>query len=551
MQRIRSSRGSDALAAALLVTSSWGCDVIQGLSDAGRAIFPDDRTHVDAPGSRIAAGNFSELDFAGVWLGKGVSGFKLLARTAVPGDDSLSVIGFTDGRVCRVEDVGKYVVSPNLVGSGQAMLSYLDGPGPRGTLRFADLHCELLPAVLPDATLSSATTADGRRIVITGSDLVLVDAATGVVEHLEADVAQVTMRAGGPHVVQADGHLSVYDGGWRLRSRHGEGVVRAAYVPPNGSTVVFEDSSGIWRLSPSTMDFLPVAADGCELAFPMRQAHFVTFRLPCNGGSVIAAGVESAATFTLGPDIDPEHVEFWKEDFPVGKLWVAHFRDFDAGAALGTLLLRSEDGRDLILGERAAPEWISPSSSGASGLALVNVDGEVGDLVHFDTSGTVRVVAERTLRIPENTGLLINFDGQAGDLAAVDSLGRVTLLIPKIPRSNALYLNQDLSVAAALNEFDGRVGTLSRLNRSSFELETVATGVLHPHHGFIEALLPGMAWIRAEGRGDTGTLEYQNTELLYTATVSEGVASFLSTTEGLIYSVPHGDGAGVWFAEAK
>jgi hypothetical protein len=539
------------LAALLLLASSSGCDIVQGLSDAGSAIFPDTPTYVDAPGSRLVAGNFSELDFASVWLAKGVSGFKLLARTPLPGDDSLSVIGFTDGRVCRIDHVGDYIVSELLVGSGAPMLSYLDGPGPRGTLRYADQNCELLPAVLPDATLSTVTTVDGRRLVITGSDLVLVDVATGAIEHLEREVAEVITRAGGPHLVRADGRLSVYNYDWSLRSRHGDGVVSVANVPENGSTIVFEDANGIWRESSITTDFFLLAQDGCDLGFPTRQQLFVTYRKPCEGGSVIAVGVESSTTFDLGRDIDPRHVEFWTEAARPDKLWVAHFRDFDANAALGTLFLRSDDGSETLLGERSAPEHFWLPASGTSGFALVNVDGEVGDLVHFDTSGNVRVVAKRALRARETPAYIINFDGAVGDLAAVDSLGGITVILSKVPRSLFLYQDQSYTATVTLDDFDGRTGTLSRHWPDSRGRETIATHVLHPHHGFIETLFPGMAWIRAESSGNTGTLEYQNTELLYTAKVSEGVSSFLFTTEGFIYAVPYGESAGVWFAEAK
>jgi hypothetical protein len=275
------------------------------------------------------------------------------------------------------------------------------------------------------------------------------------------------------------------------------------------------------------------------------------FRVPCVDGNTVAFGVGAVETVDLGRDLDPRHAEFWTEGpLTDQKVWVAHFRDFDDSAGTGTLLLRAEDGRDVILGERAAPEWILPSASGEAGSVLLNVEGEVGDLVHFDVAGGVWTLAERVLRSNDGVGTIVNFDGEVGDLASVGS-GVFTILLSRVPRDHYTYTNRDLTIGAAVNDFDGRTGTLSRLTTSFDELETVATRVLHPQHGFIEALFPGMAWIRADGGGETGTLEYQNTSLVYTATVSEGVASFLPTTEGLIYSVPHGERAGIWFADAK
>lgn len=550
MALLRRPRGGGSFAALLLAAMSSGCDIVQGLSDAGNAIFPPARTHVNAPGSLLAAGNFSELDYASVWFGEGVIGFKLLARTALPGDDSLSVIGFTDGSVCRVEHVGAYRTS-GVASRRGVMLAYLDGPGPRGTLRFVDPECEVLPAVLPDATLSSVTTSDGRRVVLTGDNLVIVDASSGDVELLESAVERVTTRAIAPYLVQADGHLSVYDEDWQLLSRHGEGVVRFGYVS-SSATIALEDANGIWIGAPTAKLLAPLSPTGCDVGFPLWQPQYVTFRAPCSGGNAVAFSVGTVTSLDLGPDIDTRHVEFWTTGTPGDQArWVAHFRDVDEEAGLGTLVLRSQDGRDLILGERAAVEWVQPSLSGTSGIALLNVSGEVGDLARFETNGSVELVAERALRTHDGTGMIVGFDGEVGDLVGATSMGGFALLLPRVPRENYMYVNRDATVGAAFNDFDGRTGTLSRFTGGGPERELVATRVLHPHHGFIEALFPGMAWIRAGADGETGTLEYTNSDLVYTATVSEGVASFMATTEGLIYAVPHGPGAGVWFADAK
>jgi hypothetical protein len=428
------------------------------------------------------------------------------------------------------------------------MLVYLDGPGPRGTLRFADPDCEILPAVLPDASLSSATMPDDRRIVVSGDDLVIVDAAAGAIEPFEPNVERVLTRANGPFLVQADGHLSVYDDHWRLQQRYGEGVIRFGYI---ASRVVFEDTNGIWVASPGVAANL-VAPGACELGFSLWQPLFFTFRKPCTDGTTVAVRPDLVETVQLGHGVSSAHAEFWMEGTGGDQaLWVAYYRDFDDEQGVGTLVLRAEDGSEQVLGERAAPEWLSLLGSGTAGFTLVNVDGDVGDYVRFETSGDVRLVAERTLRSNDGVGTIVHFDGVAGDMGNVNDGGGFQVLLERVPRDVYTYVNRDISVGAGFHDFDGRSGTLSRFTRSFLELETVATGVLHPHHGFIDTLFPGMAWIRAEGGADTGTLEYQNTELVYTATVSRGVAAFLPTTEGLIYSVPRGAGAGVWFAEAK
>jgi hypothetical protein len=51
-----------------------------------------------------------------------------------------------------------------------------------------------------------------------------------------------------------------------------------------------------------------------------------------------------------------------------------------------------------------------------------------------------------------------------------------------------------------------------------------------------------------------GDLEYYNVKLGARGLVSHGVSEFIEVTwphQGIVYTVPTGDGAGIWFARAK
>ena len=67
--------------------------------------------------------------------------------------------------------------------------------------------------------------------------------------------------------------------------------------------------------------------------------------------------------------------------------------------------------------------------------------------------------------------------------------------------------------------------------------------------------LPGFAYIgNYDAKALTGTLFVQNVDLDSTLTVAHGVSDFVATNyplPGILYTVPTGTNAGIWFARAK
>ena len=64
--------------------------------------------------------------------------------------------------------------------------------------------------------------------------------------------------------------------------------------------------------------------------------------------------------------------------------------------------------------------------------------------------------------------------------------------------------------------------------------------------------LPGIAWFTDwDDELQVGRFQYRNLELGFTSVVNEGVGEFLYAGNGLLYSVPFGEKAGIWLARAK
>ncbi|HEV8550869.1 MAG TPA: hypothetical protein VGQ57_17605, partial [Polyangiaceae bacterium] len=117
---------------------------------------------------------------------------------------------------------------------------------------------------------------------------------------------------------------------------------------------------------------------------------------------------------------------------------------------------------------------------------------------------------------------------------------------------------------AWFSDYEGNSGTLSlaapnphlpgtddQRGGSPYSATPIARGVYVNRHGFLNDL-PGFVYLtRFDEATRTGELDYSNTELGFSSIVSDGVADYEQPGSGLLYSVPFGEGAGIWLARAK
>ena len=81
------------------LTTLVGCNIVQGFQEAGDTLFPQQSTHLAAPGLRLASGHYHSLDVA-----VGAELF-LLARTAHDPGDNLSVMRYAQPQPCSIPGV--------------------------------------------------------------------------------------------------------------------------------------------------------------------------------------------------------------------------------------------------------------------------------------------------------------------------------------------------------------------------------------------------------------------------------------------------------------
>ncbi|HEV8548306.1 MAG TPA: hypothetical protein VGQ57_04740 [Polyangiaceae bacterium] len=569
-----------ALATLAVALALPGCDIVQGFKSAGDALFPSVKTYLDAPGYRLVSGSYRDL----VLLTS--SELYVLARGTKEGDDSLYSVRYAVPSPCTIPKVGHYWAGGN-VDLGVAWIAYFHDNGARGTLSFADTRCHLSALTLEDAELPldtyitpSENGVPGRMqlLIHAGGQLLIVDPGLPSVE-VVAPVADAVWNGSGKNGVSfvlSAGSVQAFDRDWNYIDTFGSDV---RSLSPVDGTMFFEDGSGIQRATPTShdgklaIDVEVISADGCQLGFPAWAQHWLAFFEPCDEKKLAVLDYDSKELTYPDYTVDDPRalvvsVRAGTVDppTPAAGVWAFSLRDINYSDGVGTLVVRTPEGSDLVIGERAALERARLDTKADYGFALVDVGGDTGRYVRWDFDGNVTTLAEHVLR--ESPGvsfadLTVDYDGTSGTLAQLFQ-GEVIRLIPRIPRRRFAY--QDVEHRQAIfSDYDGDNGTLSigqeactpgtDCARTYQEPVPVAYGVHHPGHAFLdetEAFLPGIGFLdQFDDELRTGRFQYSNLELGFTSVVSEGVSDFTYAGNGILYAVPYGEGAGIWLARAK
>jgi hypothetical protein len=563
---------------ACLSACLFACDIVQGFQQAGDALFPEVKTYLDVPGYRVVEGRYGYIDMV-----RSSEPF-IVARSATAGDDTLYAMRFHAPKPCKIPSVGRYWTDGGLHAE-RTYIAYFSPDDPE-TLRFSDMACTPYDGKLLTTHLPVSYTQTGLVVQIE-DELYEVNPSAATSRFLAGGVQRIDP---GRALVQADGRLGAFDGNWRLVRWVGEGVV--GYAPAFG-TFYFEDEAGISRLSISTDDdgvrtatTSSVAEDACGLTVlpETPDVQLLAFYTPCTDGELVLWDARSRRTLPFDREIDPRYLKIQaapangaRPDLGVDPYFALYLTEVDATTGTGTLRIRGSDGTELVIGESAALERseLTLDEGGdafTGGFALVDVAGETGVFVRFDLAGTVTPVASGVLRSPAENDwrrLVIDVDGTLADLAEVVD-GAPHVVARNVPRYRYAYV-QRASYAplygsmAWFHDVEGGTGSLSLARKSDdphaplddqghepvYDGTLVARGVHLDAHGFLDDL-PGFVYFTHWDHGSgTGRLEYSNVELGFSAIVSEGVADYVRPGSGLLYSVPSGEGAGIWLARGK
>jgi hypothetical protein len=539
---------------------SSACDIVQGFENAGDALFPPQKTYLEAPGFRLAQGNFHRLN---VGIGDELY---LLARDARPdAERNLYSMRYVDPKPCKLSGVGRYW-SSGLPTDYPAQIVYLENDERRGTLHFADARCNEHPFTLPDAELPFDESSSGL-LILSGTSLMLVDPPTGMRKEIATGLQAMYLNGPGAHYLIVDGELRAYTPGtWEPIGSTGQTVIAVRGL---GGAFIFEDSTGVHSvtaINPTGTPLLTVRdidLEGCRIGWisGSMMAYYSPCPEPGTDLSTVPVSLYDASkdkTFHLDYVADPYY--FMLELDPEANVLEAKLdEDYwyytlrtpqEAG---GTLVVRSPDGDEFALGQGARLDRTNLDDDGEYGLAILDASGETGRLVRWQPDGTVETIATDVLT--SSGDLIVNWNGTVGDRARLDSDGKLEILLERVPRRDYDYQDQSRRWRALFDDSDGITGTLSidsSGSRTYANKKVIAKNVRHPRHQFLDVVLPGIAYVsNYDLESDTGVLQYNNLELGFKGIVSEGVSDFIPSGNGVLYSVPFGTAAGVWIARAQ
>lgn len=556
--RARDSCARGLALGALLACS--GCDIVQGFENAGNALFPPEKTHLDAPGIQLVKGPFRRLDIAA-----GTDIF-LLARSSDDADTSLYVMRYAAPEPCSIPNVIRYEEAHGTL-RDTALVAYLEENVAAGTLRFADADCVVDEFTVEGAHLPFDELERGF-VLIAGGDLVVVDPSRRSVETVASSVESIDRNAfAGGHVIRAGGRLGLFRTDWTEIGWFGQAVVRLDAV---GRSLFYEGSGGIHRLTPSGATFTDsvISPDGCALR--SRASTWALYREPCNGGPVKVHREKTGVVSTLPFEVETNLVRLQSPasnpEADPGKdpFWFLYLRNFDAATGLGTLVLRNLERQEHELGSFARLDRVtfSETASKTQGYALVDIQGGLGRYIHFDPAGSV---TELATGVVDQDALVADYDPLTGTgKFALERDARVGIIAERVPAFEFRISDAKQRWTTIFHEFDGVSGRLSVASGALAleeapdgsliipRLKLVADDVRHRRTRFMDTVLPGVAYFTGyDADTDTARLEYTNYELDFTSIVSDGVADFLLTPDSIIYTVPFGESAGIWLVRAK
>ncbi|HET9934368.1 MAG TPA: hypothetical protein VFQ35_26880 [Polyangiaceae bacterium] len=542
-------------AALLLASTVLGCNLEEGLRKTPTVLSPDEVAAIEGPGKRLLAGNFHGLTTRwGRLVMRKVDGPKNTLVSVDPQHESS----------CELENAERFAYAST------GWVAYSDAASNFTEIHFAAEDCTALPAVVSNASMPYDVTEDGEAVMVIGSALVAVDPVTEqrrVLADPYTSVQQLGSRdqKGYVWLVKQGDQFIEFDWNWKELSRVGEKVGGLAFVssPP---TLAFEDNGKLNRMSVDAdgkLSISLIAEDGCR----PRTASSTNFAYlsPCNEPTLHTVSGRGTDVDWGALGVQPEQAVA----LPKGTsgIQLLFLRDIDPNVGTGSLwLLDAPGGEPQKLAEHADLGWVQAAKDDSI-YALVDIENDLGKVVHFAKDGSTEELVTEVPRNgnnqfyygrqfwffahPQSDGTselvricaLASCDGNAG-APAVQSIARG---VPDWGFASALDSNH----VAVLHDVSKGRGTLSTDSGA-----LVAEGV--PQGGFA-ALYPimkqGIAYLtHYDSERAVGTLEYWNLELDARGTVAENVSEFMRADwpyMGIVYLVPSGDNAGLWYARGK
>ncbi|HTM45064.1 MAG TPA: hypothetical protein VL137_08930 [Polyangiaceae bacterium] len=529
------------LCAAVVSALLWGCGVDQGFKDLGDQLISPDIGYIDSPGRHIASGNFHRFSVRSPTLeDRYIAAFE---------GSKLVLIRFEEnGAKC---EIGKASSFGNSIGTDSAdqrepLLPYLvarNAQG-RGELKFSNFSCASRDFSVPDVPLPRdflLGTDDFHMIAQDGSGALLaIDPWANKAVQLAPEASFYQIRGERLWSIEA-GQLVLRDAKLHELGRIGQAVTEAATSRNwTANWAAFVDGGKASLVTEGKFDKpVSLADDVCGLSqvgssteqvfrffSPCANRHLVLFDAGAKKryeyvDNVVTTGVVARAE--TGFDLN-----YWTgTESGRGTLWIA---------------LAGKPAVNVFDDALVEPNALFRTSA----FSITNWDGEKGDYTSWH-NGTTTTLATGVAEL-NNLGLIANFANGTGDLLEMHDDGTSLKLGSGVP------LDATHGWAFVGNAKNSR-GDLFVLEESNSKPRKVASGVA-PHAFLFSVQIDTLLMMLSDYDTPTGTATLQ-VRLIDTGdqfAVSTGVSELVEVgfpRPGVLYGVPNGANAGLWFAGVR
>jgi hypothetical protein len=563
------------------VLGASACD-LNGLVDIGDSLLDPDAALLDHPGRQLIKGHYSGLKIAG----SGDSGGYVLARHDGVDPPAVALVPFLKGEPCEYAPAFGYDrfssrVDIELPGTISVQVDQNEQNAAFGTVRFIDYDCKEVIDEIPDTALPGplfpgsepfgmlARSGDGTLYLIDAKEL----ERTVVAPHVDYGVV-----AGSFLFTLEAGEIVVRDEDLKEVEHVGSGVQALVATGGTHLPLAYKDETGMHVWNEKSGESL-LSEAGCSPWFIGLDA--VAYYDPCDSGRLAIhapkdfvfgdGGAEGMVTLR-GPEktvLSSMTITPGVAKAPASLSEISLVMAQTLGGNSGDLLVltvpddATSDEDDVQL--EAVPLATNVTYVPGHGVYYKDYENQRGTLLDFERdddgriSGVVELL-EQVASVPYASpysymGVLANYDGEVGNL--------VRLTRKKDGTIDRDLIGEDVPLQRFVGDYKTEmVAYVSELDDEGFGILTIVDD-LGPYQvaenvlvNQIDSLDDPQGVVFTSPSDVSGAFELHAwlVEAELDLTIHEAASEYIAIpwpSPGVLYAVPEGDDAGLWFAKAR
>lgn len=572
-QRTERQLQSTLLVAAAATMGLVGCELGQNLTDIADVLGKPEMETLDGEGDRLATGRFRALRFDG----NGADGVFVVAIKTTDEEEPRSLLALipfpaADGP-CDAGPAGRYAQAVSRPGrsdkAGEARIPFLvpsteDKPQ---ALRFSNFKCELDDVTIEGGgiPIDSGFAADPGFIVQTEESALYWVSPWQEKKILITDSARTVSRdqralfAAGHDGEQwmwtiEKGEIVVRDRSFAELARFGQDVDDLVHGADDDgrAMIAYHQESGEVRVAYASdlTSSARIESDACRVSFSSgNDGTRLLYYSPCEERNVVAYDLATEKRNVLAEGVANYRIIGERTDGTV----TMYITNDDGNSSVGTLWARF-----------GAEQPVRIGVNGHLGLTRLNTSGEIKAILDWGEHGGTLSVGQAGVELEEllsdvvyygSSGVIADWDGEAGTLYNLTSELTVERVLKDVTTRGLKY-DSPTKRSLVLMNFDGDKGDLMLVRQNDQKEEPIlmSKDVQADSYQFTVQLPTVTILSGLDAETGTATLKLRKLDGSGETIVADGVSEALEVSwpkAGMLYSIPVGERAGIWFSEAR